>query len=448
MLGRQGLIDDAAVRVISEVVERVGAGNFEQRDPRALLLELDERIDAQSPAGFAGASRVGRGSNEFVGAYVRVVVRERMLALLDRLDLLRDDVIDLAMQHVVTIMPAYQEGTAAQPTTLAHFLGGVVGPLARAHERIRDAYTLVNQSPLGAGALASTGLPIDRSVSAANAGFDDVIENTFDAVTAVDHLAAVSEALRAVARPISRFLAELETLHRTDPTAMVLNDASPQVLSELPQQVTIPAFGELARLRSDLETSLDAVDRWIESAPLEPLSDVLQVLDRFEQAFETTDLLIDRFLVFLNRELAFNRAYLANRANRNYSTISELADYLMLEEQISPAQARAMTARVMGQLREEGLETSGITSAMVDAAAMLVLGREIGVEFESISKYLAPRRFIERRAGLGAPAPMATRAWLTREKKRLDVDRQWAVERRESLAKIHAAMQQASSEEN
>jgi argininosuccinate lyase len=447
MLGKQGLIDDAAVQVISSVVDRIGAGSFEQRDPRSLLLELDARVDAQSPPGFAGASQVGRGINELVAAYARVVLRDRLLSLSAELGQLREDVIDLAIQHVVTIMAAYQQGVAAQPTTLAHLMGGILGPLDRAQIKLQQAYALVNQSPLGSGALVSTGLPIDRANAAANAGFDGIIENTFDAVAAVDHLAAVSEALRAVARPISRFMQETAILYRTDPSSLILHDASPQVRSELPQHTVISAFDELARLAIDLDAVLDTVDRWIDHAPLEPLAELDLPLGRFELAFEAAGKLIERFVTFLNREIAFNRAYLANRANRNHTTVGELADYLMLEEQVPPAQAREMGARVMAQLRDEGVETSGITAAMVDSAGMLVLGRELGVEFESLSKYMAPRRFIERRAGFGGPAPMATREWLTREKERLAVDRAWVVERRSALAEIESAMRALASEE-
>lgn len=446
MLGKQGLIDDAAVQVISGVVERVGSGSFEHDDPRALLLELDARVDGQSPPGFAGASQVGRGVNELVAAYARVRLRGQLLELAGQLGQLREDLIDLAIQHVVTIMPAYQQGVAAQPTTLAHLLGGIIGPLDRAQGGIQQAYSLVNLSPLGAGALVSTGLPIDREEAAANAGFDGVIENTFDAVAAVDHFEAVSQSIRAVSQPIERFMRETTTLYRTDPSSLILHDASPQVRSELPQHTLIPAFDELSRLGTDLEAVLDTLDRWVARAPLEPLAELALPLSRFDLAFETIAALIDRFLVFLNREIAFNRAYLANRSNRNHTTVGELADYLMLEEQIPPAQARAMAARVTAQLKEEGVETSGITSAMVDSAGMLVLGRELGVEFESISKYLAPRRFIERRAGMGGPAPLATREWLTREKAHLAEDRDWIAQRQEALRGVVASMRSLGAE--
>ncbi len=136
------------------------------------------------------------------------------------------------------------------------FWEAILGPLDRAQIKLQQAYALVNQSPLGSGAMVSTGLPIDRAEAAANAGFDGVIENTFDAVAAVDHLAAVSETLRAVTRPIARFMHETAILYRTDPSSLILHDASPQVRSELPQHTVIPAFDELARLAIDLDAVL------------------------------------------------------------------------------------------------------------------------------------------------------------------------------------------------
>ncbi|HET9660753.1 MAG TPA: lyase family protein [Thermomicrobiales bacterium] len=447
MLGKQGLIDDAAVRVLAGVVDRTATGAIDSDDLVGGLLELDARVDSQSPQGFAGAAQVGRGINELVAALARVILRDSLLELAEQVDQLREDLIDLGIQHVVTIMPAYQQGVAAQPTTLAHLLGGLIGPYDRVDGTIRQTYALVNRSPLGAGALVSTGLPIDREDAAANAGFDGAIENTFDAVAATDHFAAVAHTIRAVASPIRRFMAEIATLYRTDPSSLILHDASPRMRSELPQHSIIPAFDDLERLLVDLDAVLGTVDRWLERAPLEPIAEISRLLDRLALAFATTGRLIDRFRAFLNREIAFNRAYLANRANRNHTTVGELADFLMLEEQIPPAQARAMTGRVMAQLKDEGLETSGITSAMIDSAGMLVLGRELGVEFESLSKYLAPRRFIERRGGLGGPAPMAIRDWLTREQAALASDRAWIAERRAALTAAEAAMRALADEE-
>jgi len=448
MLGKQGLIDDAAVRVLASAIDRIAAtGTSEEDDLIDRLMEFDSRVDTQLPSGYAGAAQVGRGVNELVAAHVRIVLREALLDLADTTAQLREDLIDLALQHVVTIMPAYQQGIAIQPTTLAHLLGGLIGPYDRIHQKIRETYALVNQSPLGAGALVSTGLPIDREDAAANAGFDGVIENTFDAVAAVDHFAAVSDLLRAVVSPIGRFMREIATLYRTDPSSLLLHDAGPRMRSELPQHAVIPAFEEIDRLLIDIDAVLDTIDHWIDHAPLEPIAELGRPLDRLLLAFETIGRLIERYRDFLNRELAFNRAYLANRANRNHATVGELTDYLMLEQQIPPAQARAMTARVMSQLRDEGLEGSAISATMIDSAGMMLLGRELGIEIESLGKYLAPRRFIERRSGLGGPAPATMRSWLSTEQAHLARDRAWTKERRTALAAAESAMKALVEEE-
>jgi hypothetical protein len=77
---------------------------------------------------------------------------------------------------------------------------------------------------------------------------------------------------------------------------------------------------------------------------------------------------------------------------------------------------------VLTRAREAGLEASGITPEMIDTAAMLLIGREIKVEFEAISKYLAPRRSIERRNQTGGPAPSAVRSWLAGAERRRQAD--------------------------
>jgi hypothetical protein len=114
-----------------------------------------------------------------------------------------------------------------------------------------------------------------------------------------------------------------------------------------------------------------------------------------------------------------NRAVFGNRAGRGHVTSSDLAEFLIVEEEIAPGDARIIAGRVLAMIRDKGLEISAIDRETIDAAGLLVLGREIGIEFETLSKYLAPRRFLEQRTADGAPAPNAIRAWLKQESDRL-----------------------------
>jgi argininosuccinate lyase len=135
-----------------------------------------------------------------------------------------------------------------------------------------------------------------------------------------------------------------------------------------------------------------------------------------------------------------NRALLANRAGKGFSTSSDLADFLMIEEQIEPGAAQNIAALTISRAREQGLDAAGITVDLIDGAALLVIGREIKVEFEAISRYLAPRRFIERRTAPGSPAPAVVRAHLDSERARLAQDSQRLASARERLARADAEL--------
>jgi argininosuccinate lyase len=142
----------------------------------------------------------------------------------------------------------------------------------------------------------------------------------------------------------------------------------------------------------------------------------------------------ETFAVVLSGPIEINRAWLARNAGRAFVTTGDLTDFLMAEEALDPAAAREITALTTSRARQEGLEASAITPAMIDAAALLVIGRELGIEIERLGAYLAPRRFIEKRTVLGGPAAPAVREYLALEQNRLDADRRWLEEKRRRIA--------------
>ena len=137
---------------------------------------------------------------------------------------------------------------------------------------------------------------------------------------------------------------------------------------------------------------------------------------------------IDRRFAALKKE---DRAALVT-----FVTAGDLADFLILEEGVSPAAAREIAALTASRAADDGLEASGINPGIIDGAALLVLGRELGVEIERLGAFLAPRRYIEKRTLLGGPSPVAVREYLAGERTQLESDRRQieAVRRRHALA--------------
>jgi argininosuccinate lyase len=142
----------------------------------------------------------------------------------------------------------------------------------------------------------------------------------------------------------------------------------------------------------------------------------------------------ETFATFISGQIEINRAWLARTAGYALVTSGDLADFFMAEEGIDPSSARDIAALTSSRALQEGLEASGITPAMIDSAALIVIGRELGIEIERLGAYLAPRRFIEKRTVLGGPAPATIREHLAMERGRLEADQRWLEEKRRRIA--------------
>ena len=414
----------------------------------ALIAAFDERLDALSPPGVVGAGTVGRARAEVAATAARLELRRGLLALAEAVDGAGERLLELAGEHVFTLMPAHAGWRPAQPTTFAHFLGGVIAPLGRAGGALRSAYDEANRSPLGAGALASTGLPIDRARTAGLLGFAAPVERTFDAVAALDHLAAAAAAAARVAAALGRFAGELLLWLRTEPGSLRLGDAWTAEADPALAPVR-PPLG-LERLVLDarrLDGEAAAAIALTHAAQYGPAGATLDAaLEPTLAVLAGAADLAGRFASLLAGGMEVNRAYLANRAGRDHTTSGELADLLVREEGLDPGSARGIAAMTIRRAIEQGLEASGITPELIDGSALLVIGRELGVEIERLGPSLAPRRFLERRGALGGPAPTATRAYLAGERDRLRSHERWRVAARAALAAAEGELERAAAE--
>jgi argininosuccinate lyase len=208
-------------------------------------------------------------------------------------------------------------------------------------------------------------------------------------------------------------------------------------------------FG-LVRLNQDLEHVAFQAHVLAHEAASVPYGPQLASLGRIAYGLdaisdEATDLLA-QVAHFLEEGLVVNAAYFSNRAGRSFSTSSDLADFLIIEERLTPADAEQIASLTISRARDQGLEAAGITPDLIDGAALMVIGRELKVEFETISRYLAPRRFVERRTVLGAPSPEAMRTFVSHRRQDHNDRNAGIDQRRERLERARASLQQVARE--
>ena len=191
--GLAGEIAAGIQQVIDEQDREGAARSSNYLDFEARLLEV------AGPE--ASRLHTGRSRQDIGSTYRRMGLREALLDSYESLLGARHALLDLASQHVDTIIPAYTHGVQAQPTTLAHYLLAFAAAFERDAQRFEEVYGRLNLSPLGAAAFGTSGFPINRERLAELLGFHGPVENSYDAnlVSSVDSKIEFANALSASA---------------------------------------------------------------------------------------------------------------------------------------------------------------------------------------------------------------------------------------------------------
>ncbi len=410
---REGLIGEDVSETLIAAIDRVRDQIDEHEDLIALVRGFESILESQLTPDVASAGRVGRSIVDVSASVARLVAMDRIFALDEQASRCEAAALRLAETNYVTLMPVTMDGFVSQPTSFAHWSGALIEQLGRAREDLKLALDRVDASAMGANALASSGFAVDRAALARNLGFNRVVESTFDAVASLDWLSTAATAIDSVLGPLRRFAEEVFTWSRIEPTAFRIGDWLMDTASGIPQWSG--AFG-LVRLNQDLEHVAFQAHVLAHEASSVSYGPQLATIGRIAYGFdsiatEAVDLAAE-VARFFEDGLIVNAAWFSNRAGRNFSTSSDLADFLMIEEKLAPAEAEQIATLTISRARDQGLEAAGITVDLIDGAALMVIGRELKVEFEAISRYLAPRRFIERRTALGAPSPESIRTFV------------------------------------
>jgi argininosuccinate lyase len=253
MLADQGLIsaeDGAAIQDgLDRILKEIEAGTFEFKTAlEDIHLNIEARL-AELIGDAAGRLHTARSRNDQVATDFRLWVRDAVDGLDEQLQALQAALIKKAEAHADTVMPGLTHLQPAQPITFGHHLLAYVAMVGRDRGRLRDCRARVNESPLGAAALAGTSFDIDRHATAAALGFDAPMENSMDAVSARDFTLEFLAALSISAIHISR-LAEEIVLWCTPQYGFIrLSDAYTTGSSIMPQKRN-PDAAELARAKA------------------------------------------------------------------------------------------------------------------------------------------------------------------------------------------------------
>ncbi|MEO1048119.1 MAG: argininosuccinate lyase [Pseudomonadota bacterium] len=417
MLAAQGIISQEDADAIAQGLARI-AGEYEADgvpedwDLEDIHMTTESRL-TELIGPVAGRLHTARSRNDQVATDFRLWVRGAIDQMDDGLAALQRALVTRAGEHAASIMPGFTHLQTAQPVTLGHHLMAYYEMFARDRSRLADARARLNECPLGCAALAGTGFPIDREMTAAALDFTRPAANSLDAVSdrdfALDYLHTASIAAIHLSR-----LAEELIIWASQPFGFMRMPDSLSTGSSIMPQKKNPDAAELVRGHAGrvigCATALTITMKGL------PLAYSKDMQDDKPPVFEAAGLmeLSLAAMTGMIADAAFVTERMRQAAELGYATATDLADWLVREADIPFREAHHITGAAVKLAEERGVALDALPLADLQAIDARIN--------ERVFSALSVDASVAARASYGGTAPEQVRSQVERAKKALGME--------------------------
>ena len=364
MLAKRGIISTHDAASIAQGLDTIlgemesGAFSF-NRALEDIHMNVESRLaELIGPA--AGRLHTARSRNDQVATDFRMWVRDTIDALDEALAGYQQALAEKALAHAATVMPGFTHLQAAQPVTFGHHLLAYVEMAARDRGRFADARRRLNESPLGAAALAGTAFLIDRDMTAKALGFDRPSANSLDAVSDRDFVLETLAAAAITAMHLSRFAEEIVIWTSPLSGLAMLSDRFTTGSSIMPQKRN-PDAAELVRAKAGrIIGSLTGLLVVMKGLPLAYQKDMQEDKEGPIDALSALSLSIAA-MTGMVRDLLPDVAGMRAAADEGYATATDLADWLVSALRMPFREAHHVTGRIVAKAAAERVPLHGLT---------------------------------------------------------------------------------------
>ena len=404
-LARAGIIPqgdaDAIVEGLGRVGQEIERGELVfRRDREDVHMNIEARlVELIGPVG--GKLHTGRSRNDQVATDLRLYCRRLGEATLAALDRFAEVLVTRAEADIDVLMPAYTHLQRAQPSRLSHHLLAWQELLWRDRGRLADALARSNECPLGSGAVAGSGFPLDRAGVAAELGFERPTRNSIDATGSRDFLMEIAAALAVLAVHLSRIGEELVLWSSSEFGFVSLSDGFSTSSSMMPQKKN-PDVAELVRGRAARAmgalVSLLALEKSLGFGYGRDLQeDKRPIMDAFDCVLPCLDALAGAVAT-----ATFDRKRMQQALDKGHLCATDLADFLALAG-VPFREAHHVVGALVREAEGKGVELGALPDAAFEAAHPALASK-------ARAAALDPALAVERRSLIGGPAKNAVTA--------------------------------------
>jgi argininosuccinate lyase len=408
MLAAAGIIEqsdaDAILRGLDQIAHEIAQGKFAfKRELEDIHLNIESRL-AEIVGAAAGRLHTARSRNDQVATDFRLWVREACARADAGLLALQRALVTQAAAHTDTIMPGFTHMQPAQPVSFAHHCLAYVEMFARDRGRFADAAKRMNESPLGAAALAGTPFPIDRAATAKALGFDSAMRNSLDAVSARDFALEFLSTASIAATNLSRLAEEIVLWMSPSFGFIKLSDAFTTGSSIMPQKRN-PDAAELVRAKTGrILGSFVALSTVMKGLALAYAKDLQEDKEAVFSAADALDLSLAAMAGMVS-DLRPNKNAMRRAAEAGYPTATDLADWLVKHAKKPFREAHHAAGAIVKRAEELALPLDKVPLAEMQKI-------EPGIT-KDIFAVLSLEASLNARTGFGGTAPLRVREQVT-----------------------------------
>jgi argininosuccinate lyase len=414
MLAKTGIISAQDAKRIAHgldtILSEIEAGKFKfRRALEDIHMNVESRLE-ELIGSAAGRLHTARSRNDQVATDFRLWVRDAIDDIEAALKDYQRALAEKALEHAATVMPGFTHLQTAQPVTFGHHLLAYVEMAARDRGRFADARKRLNESPLGAAALAGTSFPIDRAMTAKSLGFDRPAANSLDAVADRDFVLETLSAAAICAVHLSRFAEEIVLWSSPVAGLISLSDKFTTGSSIMPQKRN-PDAAELVRARAGrIVGALTALMVVMKGLPLAYQKDMQEDKEGTFDALGVLSLSINAMAGMVS-DIKVNPARMREAAGAGFATATDLADWLTRTLKLPFREAHHITGRIVAKAAEAGLPLERLPLATMQAIEPRITKAVFGV--------LSVEASVKSRRTYGGTAPENVRREANRWLKRL-----------------------------
>ena len=331
MLAKQSIISeeeaDKIVDALRKIKQMIDSGEFDFRiEDEDIHMNIEHKL-IEMIGKTGGKLHTARSRNDQVALDVRLLLRDAALEIVDKLYLLLKEIVKLAKDNIDVSMPGFTHLQHAQPVLFSHYLLAYYEKFKRDADRFKDTLKRIDVMPLGSGALAGTGFPIDRRFVAEKLKFSKISRNSMDAVSDRDFAIEFLNNVAIFAMHTSRFAEEMILFSTSEFDFIELPDEFCTGSSIMPQKKNPDAMelirGKTARTYGNLVQLLTLMKAL-------PLTYNRDMQEDKESLFDSIDTALDiiNIMIKLLPGIKPKQKSMENALKKGFITATDLADYL------------------------------------------------------------------------------------------------------------------------